>query len=491
MTAFPDKRAYLALCRRQALVPLCVEVTADLETPVSAFAKICGRRPFSFLFESVEGQEAVARYSFLGTDPFATFRCTGDRLVVSGLLALRKRAATPWPDLRRLLRHLALRPPHRRLPRFFGGAVGYVGYGAVRYAERIPLLKPDTLGLPDLWFFFPKIVLVFDHFRHTLILVACLPHEGDPAGAYWESLRLIQNARGRLRSSISLPSPPARRAPRFRSETDRGVFLSSVRRVVQEIRNGECVQAVLSQRFRADCASDDLTLYRAVRLINPSPYLFLLRLPGSSLVGSSPELLLRVQDGVVSTRPIAGTRPRHPDPAKDKALEAELLRDPKELAEHVMLVDLGRNDLGKVCRFGTVRLSEYMNVERFSHVMHIVSQVEGRLKRGEDAVGAFQAAFPAGTVTGAPKVRAMELIEEHEPFQRGPYAGAVGYFGYGGNCDTAITIRTLLKTRDACYVQAGAGIVADSKPVREHEETLAKAQALFRAVELAERGLEL
>lgn len=491
MTTFPDKRAYLALCRRQSLVPLCVRITADLETPVSAFAKVCGRQPFSFLFESVEGQEAIARYSFLGTAPFASLRCTREQLEVGGLQPKRKRVATPWPDLRRLLRHLAFRLPDERLPRFFGGAVGYVGYGAVRYVERIPLSKPDNLGLPDLWFFFPKIVLVFDHFRHTLILVASLPHAGDPEGAYQESLRLIERVRRRLKSSITLQPHRPRRKIRFRPETDRDVFLASVRRIVREIRNGECIQTVLSQRFRAECESDDLTLYRAARLINPSPYLFLLRMQGCSLVGSSPELLLRVQDGIVSTRPIAGTRPRHPDPARDKALEAQLLRDPKEIAEHVMLVDLGRNDLGKVCRYGSVGVSEYMSVERFSHVMHIVSQVEGRLKRGEDAVGAFQAAFPAGTVTGAPKVRAMELIEEHEPFQRGPYAGAVGYFGYGGNCDTAITIRTLLKTGTACYVQAGAGIVADSKPVREYEETLAKAQALFRAVSLAERGLEL
>jgi anthranilate synthase component I len=445
----------------------------------------------AFLLESVEGGEHIARYSFLGGAPRALFRAWGRRVEWTG----RDGPPTVLEDvdpLDALKQHMArYRPvPDPELPRFFGGAVGYVGYDAVAQFEKVPLCERPGLGWPDMVFGITDTIVIFDHVRHSMKVVANAFVEDDAAQAYRDAVARIDAVCAQLSTRVPLVVIDARDEPAeldYRSNTDRRSFMESVDRVKEYIRAGDVIQTVLSQRFEADVDAEPLDVYRALRSVNPSPYMFCLEFGDRSIVGSSPEIHVRCVDGRVEVRPIAGTRPRSSDPDEDRALEQELLADPKERAEHIMLVDLGRNDIGRVCAYGSVRVPELMVIERYSHVMHIVSDVEGRLAEGQDAYDVLRATFPAGTVSGAPKVRAMEIIAELESCRRGAYAGAVAYIGFTGNLDSCITIRTVLMEGGASYVQAGAGIVADSDPAKEFEETRNKARGMIKALGLARR----
>jgi anthranilate synthase component 1 len=465
------------------LVPVVRERLADLETPVSAFAKL---RPLggAFLLESVEGGERMGRYSFIGVLPRATlvFR-DGTATILDDSGARTVDYADPLDLLRDELACFR-RSNARDLPRFSGGAVGYVGYEAARRFERLPAAARDVLRLPEAAFAIYDTVVCFDHVRHSLLVLA---HE--VAGEREPVEHRIARVFAALDAPLTLPA----RAPRaVRSITANGTpaeFQARVSRARELIADGDCIQIVVAQRFDVRPAPEPLALYRALRHVNPSPYMFLLESAGATLVGASPEPFVRVEDGRVVMHPIAGTRPRGRDEREDLANEQELRASEKERAEHVMLVDLARNDIGRVSRAGTVRVREIMRVDRFSHVMHLTSVVDGELAPELDALDAFRACFPAGTVSGAPKIRAMERIAELETDRRGPYAGAVGYIGFDGRLDTCIAIRTAIIADGVCRIQAGAGIVADSDPAAEEAETRAKARALLRAVELVD-GME-
>lgn len=493
MEVAPTPRAYEAALREGNLVPVSCEIVADLETPISAFLKIRDL-PEAFLLESVEGGERLGRYSFLGARP-------RELLTYDGRVVRRTGAGSstrPGPFLaaaRELLR------PYRPvtdpdLPRFTGGLVGYLGYDLVRDWERLRRRPPDDLRIPVAQMGLYETVLAFDHVRRRIRIVANAFAEEGAGAAYRAARERIDEMLDRLHHPL-LPAG-GRVAPGVThdataaaatSNLTREAFLEAVVRCKGYIRAGDVFQVIFSQRFATRIGTlDPFLLYRAARAINPSPFLFYLQFGGACLAGSSPELLVRMADGEVLMRPIAGTRPRGAGAAEDAAAEHGLLTDEKERAEHVMLVDLTRNDLGRISRYGSVRTTELMVVERYSHVMHMVSTVRGEPQPGRDAFDVLQAVFPHGTVSGAPKVRAMEIIDEMEPVARGPYAGAVGYVGFGGAMDTCITIRTLVIRGDTAYVQAGAGIVADSDPEREYEETVNKAKALIGAVELAASG---
>ena len=465
------------------------EVSADTETPVSAFLKI-RRPPWGFLFESVEGGERVGRYSFLGAGPSAVFTGRGNSLeeFVSGKKVIH--TGNPMEILRKRFAQLRGRPMVDA-PRFEGGLVGYAGYDTVRWMEKLGHPAKDELGLPEMMFMLQDDVLVFDRVRHTIRIIAHEPIRGNARRAYGEASRRVDAIRQRL--SGPAPSPASFDVDGIKAKLppanmSRKKFESGVKKAKDYIKKGDIIQVVLSQRFSVPFEGDAFNLYRSLRMLNPSPYMFFIECGDLSLAGSSPELLVRLEGDDVETRPIAGTRARGRNSAEDIKLEKELLTDPKEKAEHVMLVDLGRNDLGRVCRYGTVRLEENMIVERYSHVMHLVSSVKGKLAPGNDAFDVLRACFPAGTVSGAPKVRAMEIIDELEPSRRGPYAGAVGYFGFSGNMDTAIAIRTITVSGGKAHVQSGMGIVADSIPAREYEESLAKARASLLAISAAIGG---
>jgi len=491
----PTREEFRRLAHEGNLIPVYAELPADLETPLSAFLRI-GQGPYAFLLESVEGGEKWARYSFLGSHPHAIFRAQGNRIVVweRGRGTRRFRSGDPLGELRRLL------APSRPvclpdLPRFVGGAVGYVGYDMVRFFERLPSPAPDDLGLPDACFLLTDTLLAFDNLRHRLLVIANARLEGqDPDRAYDDAAERIRVALACLARPLRRPPPLAfpsheTLAPReegFTSTLDEENYMRAVELAKEYIAAGDIFQVVLSRRLQTSLGATPFQVYRALRTINPSPYLFFLRLGRLAVVGSSPEVLVRLEDGTVELRPIAGTRPRGATPPEDEALEAELRADPKERAEHVMLVDLGRNDVGRVAEVGSVEVTEFMTVERYSHVMHLVSNIRGRLKDGLDAFDVLRACFPAGTVTGAPKIRAMEIIDELEPVRRGLYAGAVGYVSYTGALDSCITIRTIVCTRDQAFLQAGAGIVADSDPKREYIETANKARGLILAIRMAE-----
>ena len=468
------------------VVPLVRELPADLLTPVAAFLRIGAAEPHAFLLESVEGGESMARYSFLGAGPTRVLRARGLRWQEEAAASSQEGEGPALDRLRDWMR--TLRPVSiPGLPRFTGGAVGYLSYDAVRWLEKIPESVQDDLNLPDMEFGFYGNVLAFDHVQHRILLIDNLfTEEGDLSGQYSRAVERLDV----LQSKLLAPPPmqTAARPPRetrFSSNVTLEEFEDRVVQAKKEILAGEIFQVVLSQRFECAFDGDPFTAYRALRRVNPSPYMFYLRLGRTSLAGASPEMLVRVEGDGVRTRPIAGTRPRGRDAAEDASRESELRGDPKERAEHLMLVDLGRNDLGRVCRSGSITVDEYQTVERYSHVMHLVSEVSGRLRAEEDALSALAACFPAGTVSGAPKVRAMEIIDRLERTRRGPYAGAVGYLDFSGDLDSCITIRTLLVQDGRAYAQAGAGIVADSSPRREYEETVAKATALLEAVRRA------
>ncbi|MGN6756167.1 MAG: anthranilate synthase component I [Thermomicrobiales bacterium] len=478
-------------------VPIAREVLADLETPVSAYLKVAGRSGYGFLLESVEGGERIARYSFIGADPLLTLRFYDHRLVrTTAAGATTERAyADPLVALgEELARYRLPASSALDLPRFSGGAVGYLGYDAIRYFERIPLPDHDALNLPEGVFLLADALLVFDHLRRRIQAVAhVLPdeHGGDIAAAYAAAATHIDDLLARLRAPLppdAIPHGPAGAvsAPPV-SNVTHAEYMARVERAKEYIAAGDIIQIVPSQRLDRPTSAHSFTIYRALRTVNPSPYMYYLHFGDFQIVGASPELLVRVDaQRTVTTHPIAGTRRRGVDDAEDAALAEELLADEKERAEHIMLVDLGRNDIGRVAVPGTVRVPKLMDIERFSHVMHIVSNVEGTLRPDMQALDALRSCFPAGTVSGAPKIRAMEIIGELEQDRRGPYSGAVGYLGFDGALDTCITLRTMVVHDGVVSMQAGGGVVADSDPDFEYHESLHKLGAALRAVELAE-----
>ncbi len=481
----PGKEQFLNQAETDVLVPVWSEFHADLETPVSAYLKIAERFPTDhFLLESVEGGEKWARYSFIGFDPRMTFRAdaTGMAIRKDGETRVRPAEGDPLKILSGLLDQTRYRPAPG-LPRLSGGAVGYIGYDYVRYLEKVGGDLPLNPA-PDAMFLFPSRLLIFDNVRHTIQIVSHAEIRGkeDPDAAYERAVAAIEEVRGILRSPLAWSDVPERDAGEARFEMSRDKFTDAVRKAKEHIRNGDIIQAVLSNRATVMTKRSPAEVYRVLRALNPSPYMYLLKMGDLAVVGSSPEILVRLEGKNIQLRPIAGTRPRGLDPEEDRRLEAELLSDPKEIAEHVMLVDLGRNDVGRVAAWGTVKANELMVVERYSHVMHIVSNVVGTLREGLTAFDVLRAAFPAGTVSGSPKIRAMEIISELEPFRRGIYAGAVGYFDLQGSMDFCIAIRTIVMSGEKAMIQAGAGIVADSDPEREWDEVLNKAKILFRAV---------
>ena len=490
----PSLDEFLDLAERGNLIPVYREILADMETPVSAFKKIDDGKT-SFLLESIEGGEKWARYSFLGSGPAKVFRCR-DRhyeILSGGTVIEQGESKDPLDVMRRFMA-----PYHpvevEGLPRFFGGFVGYLGYDMIRFIEDIPNLKPRTIGAFDACFLLTEKLLIFDNMRQK-IKVVCNIHltaDCDPRRAYQDAVAAIDDLIDQLRQPLPArqKSADANQSGDFSANFTSEEFKAAVETCKEYVRAGDVIQIVLSQRFSANLAAEPFDIYRALRTINPSPYMFFLRFEDTLVIGASPEVLVRKEGDMVEVRPIAGTKPRGATQAIDQALEKELLNDPKERAEHIMLVDLGRNDLGRVCRTGSVNVSELMVIERYSHVMHIVSNVQGTLQPGLDAFDVFRATFPAGTLSGAPKIRAMEIIEELEPSRREVYGGAVGYFSFSGNMDMAIAIRTLVVQGNRVHLQAGAGIVADSDPEAEYQETLNKARGVRKAVELAIGGLD-
>ena len=487
---------FLNLAGETPFVPVFRQLTGDGLTPVSAFRKLARGGP-SFLFESVIGGEKVGRFSFLGTEPFLRFEARGNEVVVvcshDPATLQRTRSADPFEELRKLIdRHRSVHLPG--LPRFVGGAVGYASYDAVRYTENLPDAPPDDRGLPDLAFGFYDRMVIFDHIRKTVLVVAQVRSSGDVRANYDDACHAIDD----LVACLGAAGPeldltdidtdgPVTLTPK--SNFTREEYEDVVRRCQEYIKAGDIFQVVPSQRFQVETTAEPFDIYRVLRVVNPSPFLFYLPFDDFCLIGSSPEILVRVEDGTVTIRPLAGTRRRGKDEAEDRALAEELLADPKERAEHIMLVDLGRNDVGRVAEPATVQLSDVMKVERYSHVMHITSNVTGTLAGGKNAFDALRAGLPAGTVSGAPKVRAMQIIDEMEPQRRGPYAGAVGYIDFTGNMDTCIALRTLVIQGRSAYVQAGGGVVYDSVPSDEYEETVNKARGLLKAIEIAQTQL--
>ena len=493
---YPSKAEFIKFARKGNLIPVYKEITADFETPLSVFSRI-DRGDFSFLLESVEGGERIARYSFMGSGPSLVFSSKGKKITLRRDKGSKvfKTKTDPIDELKAILKDFRF-VMVKGLPRFCGGLVGFFGYDMVRFIERIPDRNRDDLKLPDSVFMLTDTLVIFDHVEHTIKVVSNAHIKGNPSHAYDEAIEKIDSIaldiKGPVRPRPDYTNPEKAQALGLRLESNftRAGFAKAVLKAKGYIKDGDIIQVVLSQRLQAPIVSHPFQIYRALRSINPSPYMYYLKLGGFSLVGSSPEIMVRCEEEKVELRPIAGTRPRGASPAEDAALGAELLKDPKERAEHIMLVDLGRNDIGRVCGYKTVKVSELMVIEKYSHVMHIVSDVSGVLKNGKDSFDVFRATFPAGTVTGAPKVRAMEIIDELENIRWGPYAGSVGYFSFSGTLDSCITIRTILIKDGTAYIQAGAGIVADSKPEKEYEETMNKAKALLKAIEMAERGPE-
>jgi anthranilate synthase component 1 len=488
---YPDFVTFSDLARQGNLIPVYREILGDLETPVSAYKKLRGEG-CSFLLESVEGGEKWGRFSFLGLNPTLMFHVQDGQTVIQhqGRREVLEPAVDPFEHLRLLLgRFKPVATPG--LPRFWGGLVGYLGYDMVRYIERLPSLTP-AIAMPEARLMLADNLLIFDNLRQTIKILTLVHLDPDASlkDQYDRAVAAIDRIIARLRQPVPLgePSPSSDRPP-LAANLSQERFEAMVRQGKEYIVAGDVIQVVLSQCFVTPLRHDPFDLYRALRCINPSPYMFYLDQGDMKLVGASPEILVRLEEGQISYRPIAGTRPRGATPAEDQELESELLADPKERAEHLMLVDLGRNDVGRVATIGSVKVPELFTIERYSHVMHIVSQVEGELAPGKDGLDLLKSAFPAGTVTGAPKVRAMEIIEELEPTRRGPYAGAVGYLSFSGNLDFCITIRSFTIHQGQVYLQVGAGIVADSDPTREYQETVNKGMALMRALDLAEEGL--
>lgn len=486
---FPSLEEFREKAKEGNLIPVYKEIMADMETPVTAFLKIdTGKH--SFLLESVEGGEKWGRYSFLGSNPSIIFKCKGNRVTVTRDTASETfESPDPLSVIKELMsRYRPVQLPE--LPIFFGGAVGFLSYDMVRFFEDIGSRAADTLKIDDAVFMITDTLLIFDNLKHRIKVVSNAHIDGEAESAYKDAVARIEAIIERLKGALPSMDSEGRGKAEITPEMTKEAYLEMIRKAKEYIKAGDIIQVVPSQRFRAELTAAPFNIYRALKLINPSPYMYYLKLDDLTIIGTSPEILVRVEGDDVDVRPIAGTRRRGKSEEEDRALENELLADPKERAEHIMLVDLGRNDIGRVSEVGSVQVTELMTVERYSHVMHIVSNVRGKLKAGVDSFDVLRATFPAGTVSGAPKVRAMEIIEELEPSRRGPYAGCLGYFGFSGNMDMCITIRTMVIKDNHIYMQAGGGVVADSDPDAEYQETVNKASALFRAVEMASEGLE-
>ena len=498
---YPSKKEFKKLAKQGNLIPIYQELLADLETPVSAFMKI-DQSKYSYLLESVVGQEKIARYSFLGSNPSLIIKSKGRKIEI-----IRKDATSfkkesfktqtePLDEIKKIISQYQF-VNVKGLPRFCGGLVGYIGYDSVRFFEGIPDKNPDDLNLADIIFVLTDTILIFDHIARKIKIVSNVHLQAGKRNSKVDLDQIYDRAIKKievLAQQLKKPLKPTirrkkSRSLRIQSNISKGNFKKAVAKIKQYIRSGDIIQAVMSQRFKVKINIPAFNLYRALRTINPSPYMYYLKFGDLKLIGASPEVMVRCESNIVEVRPIAGTRKRGADEQADLVLSNNLRRDPKELAEHIMLLDLGRNDLGRVCRYGSVKVCELMNIEKYSHVMHIVSDVQGVLKKGKTVFDVIRATFPAGTVTGAPKIRAMEIIDELENVRRGPYAGCVGYFSFSGNLDTCITIRTIVLKGNSAYVQAGAGIVADSVPEKEYKETQNKAKALMKSIALAQEGM--
>ncbi len=491
---YPDLNEFKKKAEEGNLIPVCREILADLETPVSAFLKLKGKT--SFLLESLEGGEKWARYSFIGSNPSMIIEGKGKSVTIKRGNRKEKVRFVKDP-LEVISAELKKYRPviMPGLPRFFGGFVGYIGYDAVRHFEKLPDMKHTGLDLPDIFLMFTDTLVVFDNLAHKIRVISNAHIETSPEEAYEKAMAKIDAIVRKLKSKAVVP----KRAPSengtatgpsdFISNFSKDDFKKAVEKTKEYIHAGDIIQAVISQNFQRNTDILPINAYRALRVINPSPYMYYIETRNCTIAGSSPEILVRLEGDTIELRPIAGTRRRGYTNEEDLMMEEELKADPKEIAEHIMLVDLGRNDVGRVAVTGSIRVTELMTVERYSHVMHLVSNVLGSLESGYDAFDVLRASFPAGTVTGAPKIRAMEIIEELEPTKRGPYAGSVGYFDFSGNMDMCITIRTIIFKNKKAYIQAGAGIVADSDPEKEYKETVNKAKGMFRAIEMAEQEL--
>ncbi|MYA99751.1 anthranilate synthase component I [Candidatus Poribacteria bacterium] len=498
---YPTLEDFREAAKSGNTIPVYRSILADMETPVSAFYKLMPDN-YAFLLESVEGGENIARYSFLGSQPSMLFHSKGHQVTIEYLEkdeTVSQEYEDPLAALEELMQ--SYQPVDvEGLPQFHGGAVGYMSYDMVRFVEELPDNTEDELQLPDCFFMIAETMLVFDHVNHQIKIVANAHIDGDVDAAYADAVAKIEalvekltaapDAHLRGNREDRLSNPPET-VPDPDSNFTQPAYEEAVLRAKEYIAAGDIIQVVPSQRFNRPVSVDPFDIYRALRVVNPSPYMYYLKLDSFDIVGASPEMMVRVEDGIVQTVPIAGTRPRGKTPEEDRELGEALIADPKERAEHVMLVDLGRNDLGRVCEYHTVEVTELMVVERFSHVMHIVSRVIGHLRENLTAFDVIRACLPAGTLSGAPKIRAMEIIDELEPTRRGTYGGTVGYFSFSGSADTAITIRTAVIKDGTAYVQAGGGVVADSVPETEYYETMSKAWALLSAIEMAEQGLLL
>ena len=492
----PDLTRFTELSSKYNLIPVWKEITVDMDTPVSLFTKLNDSGD-AFLLESIEGGERWGRYSFIGMRPFMKFGSMGNSVFCQDRNGNSEKLQVDDPIVyfQDIMNRFRPWEPSE-LPRFYGGAVGYLGYDMVRFMERLPNCPEDRAGFHDSLFIIPELVLIYDNLKQNLKITACLaiPDDADSEELntiYRQGLKAIETVVHRIHSGVDYPEPAVSQVPAtmLEPEIPREDFKKMVETAKEYIVSGDIIQVVLSQRFSGTTHLPPFQLYRALRRINPSPYLYYLQMGDETIIGSSPEILVRLTERTIELRPIAGTRPRGKTPEEDLLLEKDLLADPKEKAEHLMLVDLGRNDAGRVAEMGSVTVDELMVIERYSHVMHIVSGVKALLKEGKDMFDVLRACFPAGTVSGAPKIRAMEIIDELEPVKRGPYAGSVGYLGFSGNMDMAITIRTLCQKGDRLYLQAGAGIVADSDPEKEWQETLNKGRALMRAIQAAQEEL--
>ena len=503
----PSFDEFAVLAQSHTVVPVYRQLVGDTLTPVSAFKAIAANDEWAFLFESVVGGERIGRYSFVGSGPFERFEARGHTLHIhrDG----QTETTTSEDPLKALEESIArFRAPHLPgLPRFVGGAVGFAGYDAVRYVERLPNAPEDDRGIPDLCFGFYDRMVFFDHINKTVNAVAHAPiaefgiRNSELKTIYDRACRRVDELVEQLQRPVtdlpltdidlSIPNSEFRipNSTRFASNFTKGQYESAVRKAIEYINAGDAFQVVPSQRFQTETTADPFDIYRALRVVNPSPFMFFLRCGAVTLVGASPEIMCRVENGEMTVRPLAGTRKRGATPEEDRALAEELVNDPKERAEHIMLVDLARNDIGKVAEIGSVKIGDLLAVERYSHVMHLSSTVTGTLKKGLTAFDAMKSSLPAGTLSGAPKVRAMEIIDELEPHRRGPYGGAVGYFDFSGNMDTCIALRTMVIQGATAYVQAGAGVVADSDPASEYQETVNKAMGLMKALEIAETQL--
>ncbi|MGB2661705.1 MAG: anthranilate synthase component I [Candidatus Omnitrophota bacterium] len=490
---YPSKEEFIELAKKGNVIPVYRELLADFDTPISAFQKIDETGGYSYLLESVEGGEHTARYSFLGSNPSLIIESKGkDVAFIRGKKIDKRTAEDPISEIKSFMEKFRF-VSVKGLPRFCGGLVGYLGYDMIRFIEDIPDKNPEEFDIPDLQLVLTDTILIFDHVDHKIKVVSnSLVEKDDPGEAYDKACKKIDRIAEKLKAPASEPKETKvkRTSHEVESNFSEKDFCDIVEQAKEYIRAGDIIQVVLSQRLKKKTEAAPFSIYRALRSINPSPYMYYLNFGENKIVGSSPEILVRCEDGIVEVRPIAGTRKRGVNEEEDLKLEKELLADPKERAEHIMLVDLGRNDIGRVCDFSSVEPREVMRIERYSHVMHIVSDVVGKLNKDKDIYDLIRATFPAGTVTGAPKIRAMEIIDELENIRRGPYAGCVGYISFSGNIDMCITIRTILMNEKTAHMQAGAGIVLDSKPEMEYQETLNKAKAMIKAIEEVERGLE-